>query len=90
MIAAGGTFGDNDWDLKEAQVVCRELVDPNALSALISDPLGEGNGHIWLDYVLCRGNERSIDYCQHRSLSLSLIMLCHARICTIKMKLQKI
>ena len=66
MMAAWGTVCNDDSDLKEGQVVCRELVDPNTLSALRSARLGEGNGHIWLDFVPCRGNERFIDYCQHR------------------------
>ena len=60
-----GTVCDDFWDIKDAQVVCRELGYSRALLALQTSLFGEGNGHIWLDNVHCVGNESSIANCQH-------------------------
>ena len=60
-----GTVCDDFWDIKDAQVVCRELGYSRAPLALQTSLFGEGNGHIWLDNVHCVGNESSIANCQH-------------------------
>ena len=61
-----GTVCDDDWDIKDARVVCRQLGYPIALSAPHSARFGQGSGKIWLDDVQCRGNETSILNCRHR------------------------
>ena len=61
-----GTVCDDFWDIKDAQVVCRELGFHHAVSAPRYAWYGAGIGPIWLDDVQCVGNERSITECQHR------------------------
>ena len=61
-----GTVCDDFWDLNDAQVVCRELGYPGAVSAPSNARFGAGSGRIWLDDVRCQGNEKSIANCQHR------------------------
>uniref|UniRef100_A0A8D0AAG0 SRCR domain-containing protein n=1 Tax=Sander lucioperca TaxID=283035 RepID=A0A8D0AAG0_SANLU len=63
-----GTVCDDDWDLNDAEVVCRQLGCGTALSAPQSAHFGEGTGQIWLDDVACSGSERSVTLCQHRGL----------------------
>ena len=60
-----GTVCDDNWDIKDAQVVCRELGYAKAILAPTNAVFGEGNGHIWLDNVHCVGNESSIENCPH-------------------------
>ncbi|XP_055520980.1 scavenger receptor cysteine-rich domain-containing group B protein-like [Leucoraja erinacea] len=58
-----GTVCDDDWDVRDAEVVCRELnCGPNA-TAFTGAQFGEGNGSIWMDNVFCRGNETSLSQC---------------------------
>uniref|UniRef100_A0A3B4FIA4 Soluble scavenger receptor cysteine-rich domain-containing protein SSC5D n=1 Tax=Pundamilia nyererei TaxID=303518 RepID=A0A3B4FIA4_9CICH len=61
-----GTVCDNDWDINDAEVVCRQLDCGPALKATQSAQFGEGKGDIWLDNVACSGSESSITECQHR------------------------
>ena len=60
-----GTICDNYWDLKDADVVCRQLGYDGALSALRHAAFGQGTGPIWLNRVYCRGYEKSVSQCAH-------------------------
>ena len=60
-----GTVCDDYWDIKDAQVVCRELGYQEAIGAPMRALFGEGNGHIWLRNVHCLSNESSIEDCEH-------------------------
>ena len=68
QIGEWGTICDDQWDLKDAAVICRMLNYTGALAAPLSGAYGEGSGTIWLDNVNCMGNETSIENCQHSGL----------------------
>ena len=61
-----GTICDYLWDLKDADVVCRQLGYDGALSAPGAAVFGQGIGHIWLNDVRCIGTETSLSQCSHR------------------------
>ncbi|XP_034062819.1 deleted in malignant brain tumors 1 protein-like [Gymnodraco acuticeps] len=60
-----GTVCDDEWDIKDAQVVCRAMDCGTAKTAKSGSFFGEGHGDIWLDDVRCVGNETSLLHCRH-------------------------
>ena len=71
-----GTICGHYWDLKDANVVCRQLGYDGALRAVSNAAFGQGTGQIWLDDVQCVGNETSISHCNHLGLGAHN---CHHR-----------
>ncbi|XP_070585596.1 soluble scavenger receptor cysteine-rich domain-containing protein SSC5D isoform X2 [Erythrolamprus reginae] len=59
-----GTVCDRTWDLKEVDVVCRQLGCGAAGSAPKGAHFGRGSGRIWMDNVNCEGTENSLQECQ--------------------------
>ncbi|XP_017071834.1 uncharacterized protein LOC108108319 isoform X3 [Drosophila eugracilis] len=59
-----GSVCDDDFNLKSAQVACNSMgfYGPAKIEKNI---FGNGNGPIWLDQVMCFGNETAIDQCNH-------------------------
>lgn len=59
-----GTVCDDDWDLKEASIVCKELGFGKAIEAPKHSKFGQGSGIIWMDNVNCLGYETSLTQCR--------------------------
>lgn len=58
-----GTICDDNWDLADANVVCRQLGFGSAEVAHRSAFYGEGTGPVLLDEVQCYGYEERLDLC---------------------------
>ena len=63
-----GTVCNLDWDLQDANVVCRELGYSGAVAAVYNAryKYGLGTGMIWMAGVDCNGNEASLLKCRQR------------------------
>ncbi|XP_068556270.1 antigen WC1.1-like [Anas acuta] len=60
-----GTVCDGDWNIKDAEVVCKQVGCGSAVQALNRAPFGEGSGKTWLYRVDCRGDESALWDCPH-------------------------
>nr|XP_038035105.1 deleted in malignant brain tumors 1 protein-like isoform X4 [Anas platyrhynchos] len=69
-----GTVCDDGWDLRDAEVVCRQLGCGMAVSAPGSAEFGQGSSHIWLQGVECTGTEAALSKCRARPEG---VHLCH-------------
>ena len=63
-----GTVCDDEWDLQDANVVCRQLDFGKAMMAVKSAAFGRGQGKIWMNSVRCTGDESSLQQCAHNGL----------------------
>uniref|UniRef100_A0A4W4DUI4 SRCR domain-containing protein n=1 Tax=Electrophorus electricus TaxID=8005 RepID=A0A4W4DUI4_ELEEL len=58
-----GTVCDDDWDMRDAAVVCRELGCGEAVDVLGKAHFGPGSGPIWMNEVACSGSESTLKNC---------------------------
>uniref|UniRef100_A0A8C2ZDJ5 SRCR domain-containing protein n=1 Tax=Cyclopterus lumpus TaxID=8103 RepID=A0A8C2ZDJ5_CYCLU len=58
-----GTVCDDDWDMVDANVVCRQLSCGVATAVGSSSQFGQGSGLVLLDNVDCRGSEADLSQC---------------------------
>ncbi len=61
-----GTVCDDDWDLSDAAVVCREMGCGDAIAAKSAAYFGQGGGPVWLYDVNCTGNELTLAACESK------------------------
>uniref|UniRef100_A0A8C7VST7 Deleted in malignant brain tumors 1 protein-like n=1 Tax=Oncorhynchus mykiss TaxID=8022 RepID=A0A8C7VST7_ONCMY len=60
-----GTVCDDNWDMNDAKVVCKQLDCGSAVSSLGSAYFGQGSGQIWMDNIECSGSESTLRQCSH-------------------------
>ena len=54
---------DDEWDIHDATVVCRQLNYTRALAAYTSSYFGAGSGGVLMDNVQCTGTETRLQNC---------------------------
>nr|XP_054765113.1 deleted in malignant brain tumors 1 protein-like [Lytechinus pictus] len=66
-----GTICDDNWDLRDARVVCNMIGFDGALATPGRATFGAGSGTILLDDVGCKGMEDTLADCFHRGLGVN-------------------
>lgn len=60
-----GTVCDDDWDMLDASVVCRQMLCGIPIATLTTSHFGQGPGPILLDNVECEGTEAELGQCNN-------------------------
>lgn len=58
-----GTVCDDEWELRDANVVCKQMDCGRAVAYRTNAYFGYGTGRILLDNVNCDGNEPQLSAC---------------------------
>ena len=66
-----GTICDDNWNLNNSNVVCRQLGYHSAITSYPGGASLRGQGSIWLDEVSCMGQEESLLLCSHANIGES-------------------
>nr|XP_023671067.1 scavenger receptor cysteine-rich type 1 protein M130-like [Paramormyrops kingsleyae] len=61
-----GTVCDDDWDMEDVAVVCREMLCGEAAQVQYGGHFAAGIGKIWMDDVSCKGSESTLKDCTHK------------------------
>ena len=67
VIIDGAPVCDDEWDLEDAAVVCRQLGFAGVDRATRESEFGTVSSQFAMDNVRCQGNETSLDQCRHKS-----------------------
>jgi len=59
-----GSICDDEWDLLDANVVCRQMGFGTAFEATHGASFGQGMGKVWLDDMQCNGTEKDVRDCK--------------------------
>ena len=65
LTGSWGTVSDYGWDMRDVQVVCRQLGLGAAVKALGGAFFGWGRGPIKRSKVDCIGHETALGWCRH-------------------------
>lgn len=63
-----GTVCDDFWDILDARVACRQLGFADAIRPTSFASFGQGTGPIYLDNLMCVGNETRLEDCRHNGV----------------------
>ena len=74
-----GTVCDVGWDDTDAGLVCRQLGVGTAGTAVGSAGFGQGSGPIFLDSVMCYGNELLLARCGHLGVGITFNKCYHSK-----------
>eukprot|EP00058_Branchiostoma_floridae_P001455 XP_002586943.1 hypothetical protein BRAFLDRAFT_244336 [Branchiostoma floridae] len=66
-----GTVCDDQFDMDDGKVVCRQLGLSGVVEVYHQATFGEGTGPIWLDNVDCKGDELRIESCGHNGWNVT-------------------
>ena len=66
-----GTICSKDWDIRDANVICRELGFTRAVDNATAKTFGPGAGKIILDGLECLGDENSLSMCVSRGWGIA-------------------
>jgi len=65
-----GTICDDLWDIRDARVACRQLGLADAVRTTGSVFFDGSTGPIYLDDVMCIGNETRLENCSHNGVGI--------------------
>ncbi|XP_066267217.1 neurotrypsin-like [Branchiostoma lanceolatum] len=66
-----GSVCDDQFDMEDGRVVCRQLGLPGVVDVYHQAAFGSGSGPIWLDNVDCKGDELRIESCSHNGWNVT-------------------